>query len=321
MESFKDLKELERICADPVKRKSVIRPSSDDFAACLQQVYASDCGGMDALDTGNDTAHHVQPFSLLELQTALKKLSKRKSADRRGIVLEMFADGGQCIHEYLLIIFNRVLATGQFPSDWSDMLFIMLPKTGDPLQPSNWRPIAILDAAYKIFAKMIYHRLQPTLEGKQSPEQMGFRPERGSDDALLVAECILGQAIEWNAPVWIISIDLQKAFDRIEYKALFSALAEQGVDDSYLSLLQRLYSNQSGNVANEVKFPVTRGVRQNDVLSPLIFNVALENVISKWKMCLHDHGIKLNDTHRLTNLRYANVFFFSANRSLKFWKW
>ena len=136
-----------------------------------------------------------------------------------------------------------MLATGQFPSDWSDMLFTMLPKTGDPLQPSNWRLIAILDAAYKIFAKMIHHRLQPTLEGKQSPEQMGFRPERGSDDALLVAECILGQAIEWNAPVWIISIDLQKAFDRIEYKALFSALAEQGVDDSYLSLLQRLYSN------------------------------------------------------------------------------
>jgi len=78
LESFKDLKELERICADPVKRKSVIRPSSDDFAACLQQVYASDCGGMDALDILNNTAHPVQPFSLLELQAALKKLSKKR---------------------------------------------------------------------------------------------------------------------------------------------------------------------------------------------------------------------------------------------------
>ena len=109
-----------------------------------------------------------------------------------------------------------------------------------------------------------------------------------------MAECILGQAIEWNALVWIISIDLQKVFDRIEYKALFSALSEQGVGDSYFSLLERLYSNQSGNVANECKLLVTRGVRQSNVFNFLLFNAALENVISKWKM------------HRLTNLRYAD---------------
>jgi hypothetical protein len=77
---------------------------------------------------------------------------------------------------------------------------------------------------------------------------MGFRSTTGVDDALLVLECVIGKSIEWNVPLWIVSIDLRKAFDRVCYSSLFDALMEQGVDESYLALLTRVYSGQSGNV-------------------------------------------------------------------------
>ena len=47
---------------------------------------------------------------------------------------------------------------------------------------------------------------------------------------------------------WFISIDLKKAFDRVEYRTLFAALEEQGVESSYIQLLQRLYANQRGKL-------------------------------------------------------------------------
>ena len=107
---------------------------------------------------------------------------------------------------------------------------------------------------------------------------MGFRPQRGCDDALMIFETIISKSLEWNAPVWIVSIDLTKAFDKVEYNTLFAALAEQGVGDAYIALLTRLYSQQSGSI-DGANFPIRRGVRQSDILSPLLFNAALENVM------------------------------------------
>lgn len=100
----------------------------------------------------------------------------------------MFVYDGSVLHVALLQILNVVLRTGNIPSDWIELLFIMLPKFGDLLNASNWRPIAMLDITYKIFAKMPHVRLAPTLERQQSDEQVGFRPRRSCDDALLVLE-------------------------------------------------------------------------------------------------------------------------------------
>ena len=183
----------------------------------------------------------------------------------------------------------------------------MLPKTGDTLNPNNWRPIAILDVTYKIFAKVLHGRVAPTLEAQQPSEQMGFRRQRGTDDALLVLECVVGASVEWNSPIWFLSIDLTKAFDKIAYAALFQALEDQGVEEKYLVLLRALYSGQHGQVGAEAVFDICRGVRQGDVLSPCLFNAALEAVIRRWKSQLGDRGLQLDPAReRLTNVRFAD---------------
>ena len=120
------------------------------------------------------------------------------------------------------------MRTGEIPKDWKELVYVMLPKTGDSTDPSNWRPIAVLSAVYKIFAKILHSRIGVTLEQQQPSEQMGFRPGRSTGDALVILESVVGNALEWNLPLWVVSVDLSKAFDRIEYDALFSALARPG---------------------------------------------------------------------------------------------
>ena len=105
---------------------------------------------------------------------------------------------------------------------------------GDLKDASNWRPIAILPILYKIFARLLYQRLQPILEMEQSDDQFGFREKRRIEDVFSILENLVGKTNEWNLPLWMASIDLRKAFDRILHVPLFDALRVQCVPEGYI---------------------------------------------------------------------------------------
>ena len=177
---------------------------------------------------------------------------------------------------------------------------------GDSSQPTNWRPIAVLKITYKIFSRLLYNRLRVVMDEQQPHDQTGFRPITGIDDAFVVLECLSSKSLEWNAPIWFASLDLTKAFDRIEYSPLFDALLQQGVPRCYCTLLWKLYKGQTGSVHGSERFNIERGVKQGDVISPILFNAGLEHAMRKWKAKLVHHGVQLGHGSRLTNIRYAD---------------
>eukprot|EP00973_Karenia_brevis_P084044 11661204-Karenia_brevis.AAC.1 len=77
-------------------------------------------------------------------------MSKGKSSDRSGIVVEMLQCGGDLLMQYLADLFTAILeANGSKPSSWSDTFITVLFKKGDPQLPGNYRPISILPILYK----------------------------------------------------------------------------------------------------------------------------------------------------------------------------
>ena len=110
----------------------------------------------------------------------------------------------------------------------------MLPKHGDLTQSSNCRPIAILPILYNFFALLLYHRLSKNLFQHQSFDQHAFIPERRIEDALLCFETMTEYALEFNVPLWILSMDLKQAFDTIDHEALFQGLREHDVPNNIL---------------------------------------------------------------------------------------
>ena len=153
-----------------------------------------------------------------------------------------------------------------------------------PLAMTCMRPIAILKVAYKIFSSLLHLRLRRRLDYQQSVDQLGFRPKTGVDHAFIVLEAIISKTLEWQCGIWFASLDLRKAFDKVEHGALFAALTPPGIRDGYLDLVMAMCQDETGAVPGSEKFSIQRGVRQGDVLSPLLFNAVLGHAIRKWKL-------------------------------------
>jgi hypothetical protein len=78
----------------------------------------------------------------------------------------------------------------------------------------------------------------------------------------------------------IISIDAEKAFDKIQYHFMIKALRKLGVEGKYLNIVRAIYEKPRANIilnGEKLKpFPLKSGMRQECLLSPLLFNLVLK---------------------------------------------
>ena len=93
---------------------------------------------------------------------------------------------------------------------------------------------------------------------------------------LLYWKSLLSSCHEFHLNLLISISHIRKAFDRLEFKALFRVLRQYGLDEPHLNLMAALYANQKATVEGSSKFNIERGVKQGDIISPLLFNIALQ---------------------------------------------
>ena len=78
----------------------------------------------------------------------------------------------------------------------------------------------------------------------------------------------------------IISIDAEKAFDKIEHRFMIKSLQKVGMEGTYLNIIKTIYNKPTANIilnGEKLKaFPLRSGTRQGCPLSPLLFNIVLE---------------------------------------------
>ena len=152
--------------------------------------------------------------------------------------------------------FNDLMRTGQVPtdwqSDWRKTSFKMLPKTIRAKVPSEYRPIATIRLFHKLFAYMILGRVETQLETHQPEEQHGFRGGKRVEEHLVTTRLVLDKLSNADVPIWIVSLDLSKAFDRVHWPALWLALPEQGLSEHMIWMIQNLYRDQQGQVVGTV---------------------------------------------------------------------
>ena len=169
-----------------------------------------------------------------------------------------------------------------------------------------------MSVASKVVGKAILNRLKHVLDTQLEENHSGFRPKRGCCDQIYVARMLIQKAREFNRPLYFCLLDLQKAYDSINREALWQSLRRSfSIPEKIISILQALHHNTTGIVRAEEqtseKFPINVGVKQEDVLSPVLFNLFLD-AVTRVAMNKHpDKGVSLeycDDAPILFNYRH-----------------
>ena len=250
---------------------------------------------------------------MYEMKAAVGKMKAGRMSDELGLVAELLQHLPEDIQVLLLKMMNEVLLTGVVPTEWHRTLFLMLPKSASSRQPKDFRPIANTRVLYKLFAYLVLGRIEQTLDSAQPEEQHAFRSDRRIEEHLLTACLVIEKTLAANIPIWLVSLDLSKAFDRIRWPSLWQALEAHGVSKHLVWLLQALYHGQEGQVLGDgctsYVFSILAGVRQGCVLSPRLFCAALEEAMKSWRVKVETlgYGVDLQDGGRcLLDLRFAD---------------
>jgi len=227
----------------------------------------------------------IEDISKEEVRDALKKMKCRKSPGIDEITTEVIKAGGKKMIDMLHKIFNLAWRAERTPQDFSKMIVSPIHKKGDKLMRENYRAISLLSIPGKIFLRVLMSRMKEKVDLKLRESQYGFRPGRGTVDAIFIVRQIIEKAREKNIPIHFHFIDFKAAFDTIWRKALWKMLRQIGVNTRIVNILEYMYNATEctvridGNLTEWFKVEV--GVRQGCILSPTLFNIFLEFVMDE----------------------------------------
>ena len=138
----------------------------------------------------------------------------------------------------------------------------------------NWRPISLLNVDTKIISKSLASRFCSVLPTIVSADQTVYVKGRYIGESIRLICDILDSSMKYNIPGYILTVDLEKAFDSIDHVFLIAVLKKFGFGENFIAWISILLNKNESCVSNgghtTQYFKLNRGARQGDPL-PRIF--------------------------------------------------
>jgi len=245
-------------------------------------------GFMDSLPVlADDQKASCEGFvSYNECLSALRQMKNNKSPGSDGLTKEFFLHFFPMIGNTYVTIMNHCLNSGTLSTSQRLGLITLICKDRDHSDlMKNWRPISLLNLDYKILTKTLTNRLKLVIEDLVSPYQTCGVPGRSIVDSNHLLRSVVDYVNQKGSYCGILSLDQEKAFDRVDHGFLFACLKQYGFGPTFISWIKLLYTNiYSSVIVNRYiseQFPITRSVRQGCSLSPLLYVLVLEPLLRK----------------------------------------
>ena len=185
---------------------------------------------------------------------------------------------------------------------------ITIPKKGNLQLCNNYRTISLISHVSKVMLKIIFNRLKPQAANIIAEEQVRFRHGRSTTEQIFNLRILCEKHLQHQRNIYHVFIDFKKAFDRVCHEALWATMKKFNISGKLIETIQSLYENAMSAVlvqgATGEWFHTSVGVRQGCLLSPTLFNIFLEDIMT---LALgNNNGTISIGGRQITNLRFAD---------------
>jgi hypothetical protein len=258
------------------------------YLAALNQTVATLLLEGDPPLSFSDTLHrmNVEPITLPQVMTALKSCPNGSSAGLDRVHYEAFKYGSkdlcQCLTDILQISWNTEL----HPTQWDNALVAPLFKGGpEHNDVTKYRAITLLSTSCKLYEAVLLNKILTVLvaNGSLSDTQAGFVTDVSSHEPAAGVLATLEHRANKGLRSYVAFIDFRTAFPSTFKPLVWTRLAEAGVRGHLWRVTKQLYTHARSRVAHpEIPpgefFHIPQGLREGSKLSPLLFNLAVNDM-------------------------------------------
>ncbi|GKA88788.1 hypothetical protein Tco_0810552 [Tanacetum coccineum] len=160
-------------------------------------------------------------------------------------------------------------------------IIALIPKVKSLTRINDYRPISCCNVLFKCISKIIANRIKHCLKNIASPNQSAFVPGGSiTDNILLTQELMHNYHLDRGTPRCAFKVDIQKAYDTVDWEFLRTILHGFGFHDKMVSWIIECVSTTSYSICVNGSlhgyFKGKRGLRQGDPLSPYLFTLVME---------------------------------------------
>jgi Reverse transcriptase (RNA-dependent DNA polymerase) len=175
---------------------------------------------------------------------------------------------------------HHIWNTGEIPTELTWTILVLIPK-GDGTQT---RGIGLNETLWKILEAIVDTRVKAAVVFHDILQ--GFIHRRGTGTVILEAKLAQELASIKNEPLFVVFLDLRKAYDTVDRERSLHTFEEYGMGPRMLRLLRNYWSNQKviprQNGYHGSPFPASRGQTQGGLFAPTGFNIVMDSVIREW---------------------------------------
>jgi hypothetical protein len=134
--------------------------------------------------------------------------------------VEFFLHFFDLVSEDLLVMVEEARSCGRIVGSINSTFLALIPKINKPQHFGDYKPISLCNLVYKVISKVIANQIKPILSRALSTEQLGFLEGRQIHDAIGTTHECIHSIKKKNIKALILKLDLQKAYDCINWDFL-----------------------------------------------------------------------------------------------------